>query len=431
MKEVKVGIIGFGTVGAGVASCLLENGDVIAGRTGLRPVISQIADIDLETDRGVEISKDILTNDVSGLINNVDIVVELVGGINQAKDFILEALKEGKPVVTANKALLAECGEELFAAAEKSEADIYYEASVAGGIPVIKALREGFAGNKIEKIVGILNGTCNYILTKMEKENSDFNEVLKEAQDLGYAETDPSFDIDGIDTAHKTAILASLAYGEWFGMSPVVVEGIRDLKLCDIKFASEFGYRIKLLGIIKQEKGDIQIRVHPTLIKKNTLLADVSDVFNAVMITGSPVGDTLFYGRGAGREATASAVVADIVDVALNLKYGSHRRVPAFRIGKQFRKLLDFSEISSRYYLRLDVANRPGVFAIVSKVLGENNISISNILQKEASEKENANAVVLILTHNANEGAIKRSIKLLEDLDCVNDKVVLIRVEDL
>lgn len=431
MKEVKVGIIGFGTVGAGVASCLLENGDVMAGRTGLRPVISQIADLDIETDRGVKVPKEILTNDVSGLINEVDIVVELVGGITKAKEFILEALEKGKPVVTANKALLAECGEELFAAAEKSEADIYYEASVAGGIPVIKALREGFAGNKIEKIVGILNGTCNYILTKMENENSDFTEVLKEAQELGYAEADPSFDIDGIDTAHKIAILASLAYGEWFGMDPILIEGIRALNLCDIKFASELGYRIKLLGIVKQEKGDIQIRVHPALIQKDTLLSGVSDVFNAVMITGNPVGDTLFYGRGAGRDATASAVVADIVDVALNLKYGSHRRVPAFRIGKQFRELLDSSEIYSRYYLRLDVVDRPGVISAVSEILGENNISIASILQTEAIKEHKENASLLILTYQANEGAIKRSIELMEKLDCVKDKVVLIRVEDL
>lgn len=431
MKEVKVGIIGFGTVGAGVASCLIENGDVIAGRTGLRPVISKIADLDIETDRGVKVPKEVLSHDVSGLIDEVDIVVELVGGIAKAKEFILEALVKGKPVVTANKALLAECGEELFAAAEKSEADIYYEASVAGGIPVIKALREGFAGNKIDKIVGILNGTCNYILTKMENENSDFTEVLQEAQELGYAEADPSFDIDGVDTAHKIAILASLAYGEWFGMDPILIEGIRGLNLCDIKFASEFGYRIKLLGMVKQEKGDIQIRVHPALIQKKTLLSDVSGVFNAVMLKGTPVGEALFYGQGAGRDATASAVVADIVDVALNLKYGSHRRVPAFRIGKQFRELLESDQIYSRYYMRLEVLDQPGVVAAVSKILGDNKISISSILQKESIYAEKNNASLLILTHSANEGAVKHSISLMEELDCVNENVVLIRVEDL
>lgn len=429
MKEIKVGIIGFGTVGAGVASCLIENSDVIAGRTGLRPVIAGIADLDIETDRGVPLARDLLTHDVSALIDKVDIVVELVGGVNKAKEFILEALTKKKPVVTANKALLAEYGEELFAVAEKSKANIYYEASVAGGVPVIKLLREGFVGNKIEKIVGILNGTCNYILTKMENENRDFDQVLKEAQELGYAEADPSFDIDGIDTAHKIAILASLAYGEWFGMNPIQIEGIRDLELCDIKFASEFGYRIKLLGIVKQENGDIEIRVHPALIRKDALLSDVSDVFNGVMFKGDPVGESLFYGRGAGRDATASAVVADIADVALNLQYGSHRRVPAFRIGKQFRRLLEPEQIVSKYYLRMQVVDLPGVVADISQVLGDNDISMSNILQKESSA--DGNASLLILTHRAKEGAIKRSISLIEQLDCVKDKVVLIRVEDI
>lgn len=431
MKEVKVGVIGFGTVGAGVVSCLNENSDIIAGRTGVRPVISRIADLDLVSDRGVKVSPDLLTDDVNSLIDEVDIVVELVGGVDNAKKFILKALAQGKPVVTANKALLAEHGEELFAAAEKSKADIYYEASVAGGIPVIKALREGLVGNKIEKIVGILNGTCNYILTKMENEDSDFSKVLDEAQNLGYAESDPSFDIDGIDTAHKTAILASLAYGEWFGMDPIMVEGIRDIDLADIKFASEFGYRIKLLGIVKQKHGDVQIRVHPTLIQKNTLLSDVSGVFNAVMIKGNPVGDTLFYGRGAGREATASSVVADIVDVALNLEFGSHRRVPAFRIGKQFRRLTCQEDIKSRYYIRIQVVDKPGVVAAISKILGDNNISISSILQKEDIGGVAENASFLVLTHLANEGEVKNSVSMIEKLDCVNGKIVLIRVEDL
>lgn len=429
MKKVKVGIIGFGTVGAGTASSLLKNADIIADRTGIKLELCKIADLDIVTDRGIDLPAGILTTDAEELINDVDVVVELIGGTGIAKDLILKALKQSKPVVTANKALIATHGEELFAAAEQSEADIYYEASVAGGIPVIKALREGFAGNRIEKIVGIMNGTCNYILTKMENTGVGFEEVLKEAQELGYAEADPTFDIDGIDTAHKTAILASLAYGEWFGLEPVMVEGIRNLQLCDIKYADEFGYRIKLLGIIKQEKEDVQIRVHPALIKKSTLLADVSDVFNAVMIKGDPVGETLFYGKGAGMEATSSAVVADIIDVALNLKYGSHRRVPAFRIGKQFEKVVSQENIISRYYVRLTVLDRPGVVAAVSQILGDNNISISSMLQKETSN--NGEASLLILTHEAKEGSVKESIDQIEALDCVKDKAVLLRVEDL
>ena len=429
VNEVKVGIIGFGTVGAGVASCLLKNNDVIARRTGVRTVLTRIVDLDIETDRGVDIPDGILSTDASALIDEVDVVVELVGGMSIARDFIIQALEKGKPVVTANKALLAECGEELFAAAEKSRANIYYEASVAGGIPVIKSLREGFVGNKIEKIVGILNGTCNYILTKMEKESVAFESTLKEAQALGYAEAEPSLDIDGIDTAHKTAILASLAYGEWFGMDPIYVEGIREIELCDIKFADEFGYRIKLLGIIKQEDGDVQIRVHPALIPKDTLLSDISDVFNGVMIKGEPVGEALFYGKGAGRDATASAVVADIVDVALNLEFGSHRRVPAFRIGRQFGKILSMEEITSRYFLRLQVIDKPGVVAAISKILGDNSISISSILQREGQSAENVS--LLILTHLACEGGINSALAEVEGLDCVKDKVRLIRVEDI
>jgi homoserine dehydrogenase len=429
VKEIKVGIIGFGTVGAGVADCLLRNSEVIARRTGIKPVLAKIADLDIETDRGVKVPGGILTTDATELIKEVDIVVELVGGTTIAKKFALDALALGKPVVTANKALLAEAGEELFAAAENSEANIYYEASVAGGIPVIKGLREGLVGNRIEKIVGIMNGTCNYILTKMEDEGLDFQTVLDEAQELGYAETDPSLDIDGFDTAHKTAILASLAYGEWFGMDPIHVEGIRGIKLCDLRFADELGYRIKLLGIIKQEDGDVQLRVHPALIPKSALIAEISGVFNGVLVTGDTVGDTIFYGRGAGRDATASAVVADIVDVGLNQKFGSHLRVPPFRIGRQFGKIISMGEIKSRYYLRLQVEDKPGVIAAVSDVFGKRGISISSIFQREELQ---ANSVtLLILTHEAMEGDVISSISQLEGLDCVKDSVTLLRVEDL
>ncbi|MCK5845078.1 MAG: homoserine dehydrogenase [Victivallales bacterium] len=429
MKNVKIGIIGFGTVGAGVADCLLKNAEVISRRSGINPVLAGIADLDIETDRGVDVPPEILTTDAVALIEEVDVVVELVGGTTVAKKFILDALALGKPVVTANKALLAEAGEELFAAAENSEANIYYEASVAGGIPVIKGLREGLVGNRIEKIVGIMNGTCNYILTKMAEENLDFQTVLDEAQELGYAEADPSLDIDGFDTAHKTAILASLAYGEWFGMEPLHVEGVRGIDLRDLKFADDLGYRVKLLGIIKQEEGDVQLRVHPTLIPKTALLADISGVFNGVLVSGDTVGDTIFYGRGAGRDATASAVVADIVDVALNRQFGSHRRVPPFRIGRQFGKIIPMDEIKSRYYLRLQVVDEPGVISSVSNVFGKRGISISSIFQREELD---ANTVtLLILTHDAVEGEVGASISELENLECVKDSVVRIRVEDL
>ncbi len=428
MKNTKIGIIGFGTVGAGVAQNLLSHSDVIARRTGIRPVLSRIADIDLESDRGVDVPREILTNDARALIDEVDIVAELVGGTGVAKDYILEALDKGKPVVTANKALLAEAGKELFAAAEKSSANIYYEASVAGGIPIIKSLREGFAGNRIQKILGILNGTCNYILTRMEKEGVDFHSVLGEAQRNGYAEADPSLDIDGLDTAHKAAILASLAYGEWFGMAPVYVEGIRSISLLDIKYASDLGYKIKLLAVIRQDDGDVQIRVHPALVPENSLLAEISGVYNGVVVEGDTVGKTLFCGRGAGREATSSAVIADIVDASLDLEYGSHRRVPAFRTGRQFNELVPMPRITSRYYMRLKVSDRPGVIAAISAVLGKKGISISSIVQKEDRDLESVPLV--ILTDNAVEASVTDAVGEIQRLDCVSGRIQMIRIED-
>ncbi len=429
MKEIKVGIIGFGTVGAGVADCLLKNNDVIEKRTGVKLTLAKIADLDITSDRGVVIPEGVLTTDAAELIKEVDIVIELVGGTTIAKKFILDALEIGKPIVTANKALLAEHGEELFNAAEKSIADIYYEASVAGGIPVVKALREGLSGNRIEKIYGIMNGTCNYIFTRMENEGIDFAPVLDDAQKLGYAEAEPSLDVDGFDTAHKTAILAALAYGEWFGMDPIYVEGIREITVEDINFADEMGYRIKLLAIIKQENDNIQARVHPTLIPKSSLLGNINDVFNGVMIKGDIVDDTLYYGRGAGRDATASAVVADIVDVALNLQHDCVHRVPAFRVGKQYKNFITMDEVESRYYLRLQVEDKAGVIAKLTTILGDKNISISSFVQNDNQEANNVS--VVILTHLSLEKDVKDAIEKIEALSEVNDKVKLIRIEDI
>ncbi len=431
VREVKVGIIGFGTVGTGVASCLLNNGEVIARRTGVRPVLSKIADIDITIPRGLNVAPEILTTSADELIESVDVVVELVGGTTAAKEFILKALKKGKPVVTANKALLALHGEEIFYAAEKSKADIYYEASVCGGIPIIKILKEGLVGNRIEKIYGIMNGTCNYILTKMDADKKSFEYSLAEAQRLGYAETNPTLDVDGHDTAHKAAILASLAYGEWFGVKPIYVEGIRNINQEDVRFASQLGYHLKLLAIIKQEDDDVQIRVHPTLIPEHSLLANVTDVFNAVMLKGHPVGEALYYGRGAGRDATASAVVADLVDVALNLKFGSHRRVPSFKIGKQFRNLISMDEIVCRYYFHLKVLDKPGVMAKVTSVFGNLEISISSIIQREKNESDIENVSLLIVTHPAKEKQVREAVNELSRIEFINKKITIIRIEDI
>ena len=429
MKELSVGIIGFGTVGAGVADILLTNREVIAKRTGVMLTLKRIADLDITTDRGVKVPAEVLTTDAAVAIRECDIIVELVGGTTVAKKFILDALKAGKPVVTANKALLAQFGEELFAAAEASGVDMGYEASVAGGIPIIKALREGLSANRINAIYGIMNGTCNYILTRMEREGADFQSVLVDAQKLGYAEANPSLDIDGFDTAHKTSILASLAYGKWFGMEHVHVEGIRDLELEDLRYAGELGYRIKLLGIIKNENGAVQMRVHPTLVSRDTLMAEIMDVFNGVLVDGDFVDKTIFYGRGAGRRATASAVVADLVDVALNIANGSVRRIPAFRPGEQFERVLPMDEVTSRYYLRLQVKDCPGVIAAITRILAERSISISSLIQHET--RAGGDSVVVILTHPAVEREVHKAIAEIGKLSINRSPVKVLRIEDL
>ncbi len=431
MKEYKVGIIGFGTVGAGVAENLLANAEVISKRTGVRVVLHKIADLDITTDRGVSIPDGVLTTDANEVINSCDIVVELVGGTTVAKKFILEALNKGKSVVTANKALLSHHGEELFAAAVKSGADLCYEASVAGGIPIIKSIREGLVANRIERIYGIMNGTCNYILTRMEREGSNFAPVLADAQKLGYAEANPSLDIDGFDTAHKTSILASLAYGKWFYQEDVYVEGIRDLELSDLSYADELGYRIKLLGIIKNNNGAVEMRVHPTLIPKTALLANISDVFNGVVVDGDTVGQTLFYGRGAGRKATASAVVADITDAALNYAHDCRQRVPNFKDGEQFKKVNAIEDCISRFYLRLQVKDTPGVIAAITQILAERGINISSLIQHE-NQTGAANSVALvILTHPVKERNMRAALSELGVLSVNSSPVKLLRIEDL
>ena len=431
MKELGVGIIGFGIVGAGVAQCLLENGDVIARRDGVKLVLKRVADLDITTDRGVKIPDGVLTTNAMEAIEECDIIVELVGGTTIAKTFILEALKRGKPVVTANKALLAKYGEEIFAEAEKTGTDVYYEASVGGGIPIIKSLREGFAGNRILRMYGILNGTCNYIITRMERTGEDFDAVLKDAQKLGYAEANPSLDIDGFDTAHKTAILASLAYGKWFGMDPVYVEGITNVSMNDIKCAASLGYKVKLLAIIKQDtdSGKLEIRVHPTLIPVNSMLASVNDVFNAVRVDGDYVGNTLFYGRGAGRQATASAVVGDIVDVALNLADGAKQRVPSYNQANLFTELVPMDDIETRCYLRFTVADKPGVLAKITNILASADISISSLIQNETKDEDFATLVMM--THKAKEADIKNAIAEIEKLDDVTSNIKMIRIEDI
>ena len=429
MKEINVGIIGFGTVGAGVADALLKNAEIIAKRTGTMPVLKKIADLDTTTDRGVKIPDGMLINDAKQITDapDIDIVVELVGGTTFAKDIILRALRNGKSVVTANKALIATYGKELFAEAAKSNVDIGFEASVGGGIPCIKAIREGLVGNHINSMLGILNGTCNYILTKMENDKADFDSVLKGAQANGYAEANPALDVDGIDTAHKAAILASLAFGKQFTINDVNVSGIRSVTITDIETAAELGYKIKLLAIIKEVEKAVQLEVHPALVPKKSLLGNVSDVFNAVWVDADVVGKTMYYGRGAGRQATSSAVVADIVDISLNLANNCRRRIPPFPCYDGYSGTIDSSRIISRFYIRLQVQDKPGVLAKVSTILCKYNISVSSVTQKE---NQSPSVQMIMLTHKASVSDMASAIDEIAKIQEVSATPVVFRIED-
>jgi homoserine dehydrogenase len=425
MKTVNIGLLGFGTVGAGVVDGLRRNGNLIAARLGVRPVIYRIADLDTTRDRGVPVEKGVLVSDAAGVIDdpNTQVVVELIGGTGAARACILSALKQGKPVVTANKALLAEHGAEIFGAANASGTDIYFGASVGGGIPIIRALREGLAGNRIERILGILNGTCNYILTRMEADGLPFEAALAEAQDKGYAEADPGLDIDGHDTAHKAAILASLAHGMIVPLDAVRVEGIRGLAKLDIRYAADLGYRIKLLAVVKRAGGALDVRVHPALVPLHHVLASVSGVFNAVMVRGDLAGDTLYYGRGAGREPTASTVIGDVVDIVRNLVSASPGRVPVVTTGPA-EVVRDFS---TRYYLRMTLSDRPRVLAQAADVLGRHGISIASAIQKEGPD--DGFVPVVMLTHEADETACAAALREIDAMDVVGAPTVRLRIE--
>ncbi len=430
IREFGVGVLGFGTVGAGVVEALLNNGDLIAERTGVRPVLRKIADLDITTDRGVNVDPGMLTTDAQAVIDdpNVDVVVELIGGVTIAKTFILKALENGKAVVTANKALLAEDGHEIFETAARTGSDLYYEASVAGGIPVIKALREGLVANHITSIYGILNGTCNYILTRMEREGIAFDKVLKEAQELGYAEAEPSLDIDGLDTAHKACLMASLAYGREVNMSDLSIRGIRGMDAMDIAYAAELGYRIKLLAVIKKSSESIEVRVQPTLIAKGDMLAQVDGVFNAILVHGDVVGPTLYYGKGAGRAPTASAVVADVVEVARNLSMKSAGRLPAHIRHAEPLSIRTVDDMTSRHYLRLSLLDEPGTLAPVTRILGEHGISISAMVQKELNS--GGYVPIILLTHQASEKAMSTALEEIANLDSAGSDIVRMGVED-
>ena len=430
MKEIGLGLLGFGTVGAGVVEGLQRNGDLIASRSGVRLVLRKIADLDLERDRGVTVDRSILTTDAMSVIRDpsVHIIIELIGGVGIARELVTEALKMGKPVVTANKKLLAEYGASLFALADSNKVDLRFEASVAGGIPIIQALRDGLIANHIPNLYGILNGTCNYILTRMELEGLPFDKVLQEAQEAGFAEAEPSLDIDGHDTAHKAALLASLAYGFPVPLSSMYVEGIRGIAREDIAYAAEMGYRVKLLAVVKKQDHSVSVRVHPALVPVNHMIASVSGVFNAVMVSGDVVGDTLYYGRGAGRLPTASAVLSDVAAVARQLATQSRHHLPAFIPEGETPGMQPVDEISCRYYLRLSVQDKPGVLARVAKILSDHQISIASMIQKDGSNK--GSAEMIMMTHTAREKDCREALKQIDALDVIGAPTVRFRVED-
>ena len=430
MKQIGVGILGFGTVGAGVADGLLKHRDVMAKRLGVDIVLNKIADLDITTPRGVEVPEGVLTTDAAAAIADpsIQIIVETIGGTGIAKKFVLDALNAKKCVVTANKKLLAEYGKEIFDTAKANGVDIYFGASVGGGIPIIRVLREGLAGNDIESIHGILNGTCNYILTRMENEGLPFDVVLKDAQKLGYAEANPSLDIDGFDTAHKACILSALAFGFQPSVDQVHVEGIRSLAGEDVRYAADFGYRIKLLAVVARHGDEVEVGVHPTLVPMTHMLASVNDAFNAAMVKGDMSDYTMYYGRGAGRAPTASTVVGDIGDIARNLAHGEtryERGVPDYAEGKIRQRAA--GDISSKYYIRFQVADKPGAFGTIASILGKHSVSISAASQK-AGSVGNQPVPVVVLTHSAKAKDLELALAEIQETGVIGAKPVSLRV---
>ena len=430
MKQIGVGLLGFGTVGAGVVDGLARNRDLIRTRIGVDVVLRRIGDLDVTSDRGVKVDPSVMTTDAFAVIADpsVDIVVELIGGCGIARKLVTAALEAGKPVVTANKKLLAEFGSEIFALAARKGVDIYFGASVGGGIPIIRVLREGLAGNAIRSIHGILNGTCNYILTRMEREGLPFDQVLADAQRLGYAEANPALDIDGFDTAHKALILAALSYGFEAPLSAITVEGIRGLDGRDVKFAAELGYRIKLVATVAREGDDIEVFVAPTLVPLSHMLASVSDAFNAVMVDSDLADKTLYYGRGAGRAPTASTVIGDICDIARNLAAGEVRHPIVIHKTDEPLRLRPTTEMRHAFYLRLSVKEQPGSLGRFTSILGAHNVSIASVIQKEAAEDKDGAVAVVAITHVAREADLEAALAEIATCGVVTETPVRHRI---
>jgi homoserine dehydrogenase len=435
MDDIKVGLIGFGNIGAGVVKLLRNNAQVIRGKVGAGIVLKRIADRDITTDRGVEVEPGVLTTDVNDIFDDpeISIVIELVGGYEPAKSFVLKAIEKGKHVVTANKALLALHGVDIYAAAARKNVEVQFEAAVGGGIPVLTAIKGNMAANNFGSVFGIMNGTCNYILTRMTQEGADFSDVLQAAQELGYAEPDPTFDIEGIDTAHKLAILATLCFGTRIDFNAIHTEGISKISGLDVKFARDFGYRIKLLAIGKLIDGQVEARVHPTMIPLHNPMADVNGVFNAIRLTGDFVGAVMFYGRGAGQDPTASAIVGDLIALSRSMLAGSGRTVAP--LGLLDDKILNLpvkpmADIVSKYMLRFSAGDLPGVLGTIASALGKHGISIESMVQTAHEAGDSAPVPIVIMTHEAVEGFVQAALAEIDQLDFICEKTSFIRIED-
>ena len=433
MNKITIGIVGFGTVGTGVIKILRNNKTLVNNRLGTSIEIKKIVDLDIKSDRGIRLRKGLLSKDVNDILNDpsIDLIVELIGGVQAARSILLDAIKQGKHIVTANKALLASHGLELLNAAHKGGVDIGFEGSVAGGIPIIGALKEGLTGNRISCILGILNGTANYILTKMTDEGGKFSDILQEAKKQGYAESDPTLDVEGLDTTHKLSILRSIAYGTVNSFEDIYTEGISHIEPIDIEFARELGYRIKLLAIAREVDSQIEARVHPTLIPHDHLLSKVDGTYNAIFIDGNAAGPSMFYGKGAGMMPAASAVVSDIIDISRNIISGISQRIPLFSYQKNHLKKIaikNIQEIVTRYYLRFTVFDRPGVLSKISGILGKHKISIHSVIQKGRRSKGTVS--IFLLTHQAREASIRKALQEIDRLPVAQEKTMLIRIED-
>lgn len=429
MRKISIGIIGFGNIGCGVVKILQQRRSLLAQKIGVEVVIKKICDKDILTKRDAPVDRSLLTRDANEIINDpqIDIVVELIGGINPAKEFILASLKKGKHVVTANKALLAECGNELFSEAAQRGKNIYFEASVGAGIPIIKSLKEGLVANKFSSIFGIVNGTSNYVLSQMSKEGCSFANAINQAKLKGFAEKDPTLDIEGIDSAHKLVLLTYLAYGRIIKMKDIFIEGISRISASDIAYAKELGYEIKLLAIAKKEVDELEVRVHPTFLPVNHLLSSVDGVFNAIYVASDLAGELMFYGPGAGQLPAASAVVSDIVDLTQDIKAGLFKPTLNSIQDSSIKSLRQIDEFENKYYIRISVVDKPGVLAKISGILAKFGISIASVTQKE---KLKAQIVpVVMVTHEVKEKNLRSALKMIDRLGEIKEKSVAIRIE--